>query len=195
MKTKTFTYLGNQITFEFSSDGNLTVNATEMAKAFNKFVHQFMEDEKTILFVNGILGSVNSRYLNIYKRADLLIPKQIDETYVLYMHRILALKFASWLDPAFEFWMFLTIEKIVFGELHDLKEKIKLEAYRQARIEYLRNQIKNDPNIDEKVAELFELEEEEEKEDSSILYSMRRKIVEMKNEIILELEEENKASE
>lgn len=32
------------------------------------------------------------------------------------MHRILALKFAAWLNPAFELWVYATIEKLLFGK-------------------------------------------------------------------------------
>lgn len=31
------------------------------------------------------------------------------------MHRILALKFAAWLSPEFEVWVYTTIEQILFG--------------------------------------------------------------------------------
>ena len=32
------------------------------------------------------------------------------------MHRILALKFAAWLSPEFELWVYSTIEGILFGK-------------------------------------------------------------------------------
>jgi hypothetical protein len=47
------------------------------------------------------------------------------------MHRILALKFAAWLDPYFEVWVYTTIDKIIFGNYREIKEatveKLKAE--------------------------------------------------------------------
>jgi hypothetical protein len=47
------------------------------------------------------------------------------------MHRILALKFAAWLDPAFELWVFSTIDQIILGHYKEMKEatieKLKAE--------------------------------------------------------------------
>lgn len=38
------------------------------------------------------------------------------------MHRVLALKFAAWLDPEFELWVYSTIEQLMFGK-HVEREK------------------------------------------------------------------------
>ena len=38
------------------------------------------------------------------------------------MHRVLAIKFAAWLNPAFELWVYSTIERILFGK-HEQREK------------------------------------------------------------------------
>lgn len=38
------------------------------------------------------------------------------------MHRILALKFAAWLNPDFEVWVYSTIENLLFGR-HVEREK------------------------------------------------------------------------
>lgn len=192
METKTFTFNETPITFEFSSDDNLMVNATEMAKAFNKNVGHFLENESTKLFLEVCLNNRNSDYLGIKNKENLIISRQRSGTY---MHRVLALKFASWLDPEFELWVYSTIDQILFGEFHDLKEKLKSAADRKARIEYLRNQIKNDPNIDKRVSELMELESKDKKENSSRYATLNKQMVEMKNQFIIRFEEENKVSE
>lgn len=41
-----FNYEGNTITFEFS-DGNRMINATEMAKPFNKRINDFLRQKST----------------------------------------------------------------------------------------------------------------------------------------------------
>ena len=47
------------------------------------------------------------------------------------MHRILALKFAAWLDPDFEVWVFETIDNLLLGHYKEQKEataeKLKAE--------------------------------------------------------------------
>ncbi len=192
METKTFTFNETPITFEFSSDDNLMVNATEMAKVFNKDLFQFTKRDDTISFIDVCLKPANAGLLGIVNKSDLIVSRQKAGTY---MHRVLALKFASWLDPEFELWVYSTIDQILFGEFHELKEKLKTAADRKARIEYLKNQIKNDPNIDKRVSELMELESKDKKENSSRYATLNKQMVEMKNQFIIRFEEENKVSE
>jgi hypothetical protein len=40
------------------------------------------------------------------------------------MHRILALKFAAWLDPDFEVWVFITIDKILNEYYRNQRERL-----------------------------------------------------------------------
>jgi hypothetical protein len=53
------------------------------------------------------------------------------------MHRVLALKFAAWLDPDFEVWVYSTIDTILFGHYKELRaateEKIKAEQQLQLK--------------------------------------------------------------
>ena len=58
------------------------------------------------------------------------------------MHRILALKFAAWLNPELELWVYETIDEILFGEYAELEAKIKENADRKARIKFLRDDFK-----------------------------------------------------
>ena len=57
----------------------------------------------------------------------LYISKQKSRTWI---HLILAFIFAAWLDPAFELWVYATIDKIVFGFYKEIKEATieKLQA-------------------------------------------------------------------
>jgi len=43
--------------------------------------------------------------LNIESKEDLIISKQKSGTW---MHRVLALNFAAWLEPAFDLWVYAT---------------------------------------------------------------------------------------
>lgn len=119
METKICVFEENQITFTLSKDNKMMINATEMAKVFGRQVEAFMRNESTILFVHEALKSENSRFLGVEKEEDLIISRQKSGTF---MHRILALKFAAWLSPKFEVWVYSTIENLLFGK-HVEREK------------------------------------------------------------------------
>lgn len=65
------------------------------------------------------------------------------------MHRILALKFAAWLDPAFELWVYSTIDKILFDHYKRLEESLKESAIRKDRIEKIEDQLNSIPEFQE----------------------------------------------
>ena len=109
----------NPVTFLLSKDNGVMVNATEMAKIFGKEVARFMENDSTKNFINSCLKTRNSSFLNVKNVEDLYTSKQKSGTF---MHRILALKFAAWLDPDFEVWVYSTIEQLLFGK-HVEREK------------------------------------------------------------------------
>ena len=117
MEILKFIYAENEI--EFLVGSNIMVNATEMAKIFDKQVVAFMRNESTILFISECLKSENSHFLSIKNEEDLINSKQKTGTY---MHRILALKFAAWLNPAFELWVYITIDKILNKHVSKMKE-------------------------------------------------------------------------
>lgn len=113
METKICAFEENPITFALGKNNGMMINATEMAKPFGKKVEAFMRNESTIEFVNEALKSENSRFLGIKDDSDLVDSRQKSGTW---MHRILALKFAAWLNPAFELWVYSTIENLLFGK-------------------------------------------------------------------------------
>lgn len=113
METKICVFEENPITFALEKNNGMMINATEMAKPFGKKVEAFMRNENTIEFVNEALKSENSRFLGIEDENDLIHSRQKNGTW---MHRILALKFAAWLNPTFELWVYSTIENLLFGK-------------------------------------------------------------------------------
>jgi hypothetical protein len=114
----TFNYRDQEIEF-LQTEKNVMVNATEMAKIFAKKVENFTRSDQTIAFIEACLKNANQRFLNIEKKSDLIYSKQKSGTW---MHRVLALKFASWLSPDFELWVYRTIEEILFGSAKQLAE-------------------------------------------------------------------------
>lgn len=113
METKICVFEENDITFLLSKDNGMMINATEMAKIFNANVGHFLSNDGTEKFINSCLNNRNSDYLKVKTREDLVTAKQKSGTI---MHRVLALKFAAWLSPDFEVWVYSTIEKLLFGK-------------------------------------------------------------------------------
>ena len=118
---ETIHYIYNDIEVDFLPAGNDTVmvNATQMAKIFGKDLFQFTKSESAKTFIKTCLKPANAGLLGIQNEEDLIISKQKSGTW---MHRILALKFAAWLDPDFEVWVFLTIDTILLGMYREQKE-------------------------------------------------------------------------
>ncbi len=133
MKVIEFIYNETAISFEPTGNDNVMVNATQMAKIFGKEVTHFLENDGTQKFINSCLKTRNSEFLGVPKREDLVFGKQKSGTW---MHRILALKFAAWLDPDFEVWVFMTIDKIILGHYKEQKEATseKLKAERELEL-------------------------------------------------------------
>jgi hypothetical protein len=112
-KIQKFDFDGKAIEFDLSK--NIMVNATEMGKVFGTDVGQFLRTKETKAFISECLNTANMQYLNIEKEEDLFVSNQKSGTF---MHRILALKFASWLNPRFELWVYATIDKLMFGHFN-----------------------------------------------------------------------------
>jgi len=136
MKTIEFTYNNQSIEF-LQGDNNIMVNATQMAKAFNKRIDFFFSDN-TKVFIKVLKFPPYGGNLKSLNDADIIKSKGRLGTF---MHRILALKFAAWLDPRFELWVFSTIDKIIFAQFQDIKEttvaKLKLEKERDLMLDEL----------------------------------------------------------
>ena len=137
MKTKTFEFNGKTIDFEIN-DKNVMVNATQMAAVFGKKINDFMRLEATKAFVNVCLNNGNSRFLKVFSQSDLYYSQQQKGTF---MHRVLALKFAAWLNPDFELWVYATIDDILFGshqeDERDRREIARLETEIQKKTKAL----------------------------------------------------------
>ena len=134
METKLCIYEGREIGFSFDRDHRMMVNATEMAKIFGKQVNEFVSNERTKLFTEACLKNGNSRFLGIEKEEDLIVSRQKSGTW---MHRVLALKFAAWLSPAFELWVYGTIEELLFGKLAKREKSFERTVNVQKEVEAL----------------------------------------------------------
>lgn len=136
METKICIFNDTPITFTLSKDNGMMINATEMAKAFNKDVYQFLRTDGTKNFINACLKTADLRFLGVSKESDLILSRQNVGTF---MHRILALKFAAWLDPIFEVWVYSTIEKLLFGKHVEREASFKRTLNLKSELDKLRD--------------------------------------------------------
>ena len=136
METRICVFEENQITFILSKDNKMMVNATEMAKVFNANVGHFLANDGTEKFIISCLNNRNSDYLNVKTREDLVNAKQKSGTF---MHRVLAMKFAAWLSPDFEVWVYSTIEKLMFGKHVEREKSFERSLSLQREINVLRD--------------------------------------------------------
>ena len=146
-----FIYDSKPVDFNITNK-NVMVNATQMAKLFGKEVKHFNENDSTEKFINACLNSRNSDFLGVKNREDLIDSKQKSGTW---MHRILAIKFAAWLNPDFEVWVYVTIDKLMNGYVNEIKEAIHEKLTLEQEILKKREEIllKNP-----EMADFFELE-------------------------------------
>lgn len=138
-----YTFDGNPVHFELFGD-NIMVNATEMAKIFDAQVVAFLRNDGTKAFIEECLKSENSHFLNVNSEEDLVVSRQKSGTW---MHRILALKFAAWLSPKFELWVWVTIDHILFGNLKKMEGMLKESAARRVRLNQLMTNLLLNPDF------------------------------------------------
>jgi phage antirepressor YoqD-like protein len=128
MSNQIFKYNGNNITFQLGN-GDVMVNATEMAKGFDKNPSQFFRTENRSEFIH-ILGKrlkinhqpnftneiFNSARDVQIKYPELVVVKQGGNDLTntgIWFHEDLALEFARWLSPAFAIWCNDKIKELI----------------------------------------------------------------------------------
>lgn len=115
-----FVYNDQEIQFEPMGKDDIMVNATQMAKIFGKRVDSFLRLEQTKEFIEIM------ELTQICVSSPLLTRDKIvrgENGNATFFHRILALKFAAWLDPKFELWVYTTIDKILNEYYRNQRER------------------------------------------------------------------------
>jgi len=86
------------------------INATEMAALFGKNTNDFLRNQQTKNYISTLVESDNSRFEKI---VNIIHGGKYSGTW---MHEQLALKFAAWLSPEFEVWVFSKIQELLLEE-------------------------------------------------------------------------------
>jgi len=101
---KIYQYQQNQITFQLDN-GDVMVNLTEMAKPFGKDPFGFLRTDQTQRFIEALEESLTPQIC--------VIKTEVGKQGGTWAHQKLALKFAGWLDPRFELWVYDRIEQLL----------------------------------------------------------------------------------
>jgi len=161
MKIIKFIYQDQEIDFEINK--NIMVNATEMAKISDKKVENFTRLDQTHYFIKSCLNYAKSEenktpksvLYGIENENDLIISRQKSGTW---MHRILALKFAAWLNSDFEVWVYVTIDTLINQYYNQHKEAtIKQLTAKQKKQVVKQTILEKYSNLPE-ITEYFELD-------------------------------------
>lgn len=98
MKNEVFTYNGSAITFA-SGNGNVMVNATEMAKPFGKLTADWLRLKATNDFISAF-----STVKGIPISAMVQVIKGGNSSQGTFLYEDVALEFSRWLSPEFSIW-------------------------------------------------------------------------------------------
>lgn len=103
-----YNYKNNPIRFSFDSS-TVMVNATEMAKPFGKKPAHFLRGAQTQRFIETF-----GRIANL-QSEEIVVRFNGGNNLGTWMHEKLALKFAAWLSPEFELWVYDVFENHIKG--------------------------------------------------------------------------------
>lgn len=188
MKPKMLTFLYNNavVSFDFNPlNSNMMINATQMAKIFDRRIQNFLKSEATKEYIEilktlpkdeklwfeftpfgvnsdskTVENEVQFTPFGVNSEAVLLQENDILQTrghQGTWMHRLLAIEFASWLEPSFKLWINLTIENLIFGNYKKhFEASVKYEDAK-IRMDFLRFEIEK-TGKKELMLEYFECE-------------------------------------
>jgi len=124
-----FEYEGKRITFDFG-DGKEMVNATEMRKVFpKKKMNDFLRLRQTKEFIALLESQDGNSRLGDKQRVLRIVRGGNDPTLRgTWMNETLALKFAAWLNPEFELWVYAKIKELLLKGSVEIYPKQKVDV-------------------------------------------------------------------
>lgn len=139
-------------------DKDVLANASEMANSFNKNPKDFLKLKETEKFISILLLYLNSeKEVPSHRYEDIVLIK--DDS--IFMHRKLAIKFASWIDMEFSIWFFETVDDILFGNYKKHWDAHALQKSSQAKmIEFKHKLLLNPTPTESDVRAYFKAEKE-----------------------------------
>jgi hypothetical protein len=119
---KEFDYQGQNIVFEFE-EGISMVNATQMAKLFKKKTFDFLRLKQTKAFIEAFEkrgGNSRHEIVRVVQYGDAKLQGT-------WMNERLALKFAAWLNPYFELWVYDRVHELLTTGKTELKTESQVD--------------------------------------------------------------------
>lgn len=188
-----FIYNEKTISFDPTGDDNVMVNATEMAKAFDKRIDNYLRLDGTEEFINALIESMNEDREFTPNGGDSSLKNEVEFPHIrvnstpitrdhiiqtrgqngTWMHRILALEFAGWLNARFKVWVWKQVDKIILGHYREVKAAVyeKLDAERAVESKRLQL-LKDNPAFVEFLELEGKLSESEKKRQKALKASM-----------------------
>jgi hypothetical protein len=146
---QTFSYNDQTIEFDLINQ-DVMINATEMAKLFGTKPIEFLQNKQTQAYIKTACEDENFRLLYPFQGGN-FPPSERKKMIVntihggrkngTWMHRQLALKFAAWLSPEFEIWVWKTIDEILYGHFKKVQEIENQNRIKQQQLEELRKKL------------------------------------------------------
>ncbi len=111
--SKTYIYNQTNISVDFLLDETIYINATKVAKEFNKLPADWLKTKETKAYLEAF--SRYDLYHNGIHNGDFIVVRQggIPQEQGTWIHRKLIITFARWLSPDFAVWCDMTIEDIL----------------------------------------------------------------------------------
>ena len=139
-------YAFEDVLILFQKKNKLMVNATALAKKYDKLPAGYLRLERTQKLIRAIRDNIVGYADSHNQTENLDIVFTSDRHKGTYMHRLLALDFAGWLNPDFQVWMLQKIEYILYGYAQRQNQEIFDNAGRQKRMAELQKKL--DENSD-----------------------------------------------
>lgn len=144
MQNQILEYQGNKISF-LLGDG-VMVNATQMAKPFNKTTKDWLRTNQTQDFINSLSAIRHIRPL------ELVRVNNGGKNPGTWMHEDVALEFARWLSPEFAIWCNDRIKELVKHGFTATPDKLEELANNPDLLIQLATQLKNERAEKERLA-------------------------------------------
>jgi hypothetical protein len=158
MEILKYEFNSTEVDFEFGNESTVMVNATQVAKIFDREVSGFLKTEQTKSFIEAYCRAENIPSENEFSPLGKLIRVvSSGRNNGTWMDRVVAIKFAAWLNPDFEVWVYKTIDYILFNHYQMLESSLKNSAVRKLKIIVLEDELE----ADQRFRELEQLKMEE----------------------------------
>jgi len=145
MNIQKFKFGDVEIEFDLRQGENMMVNATEMAKVFEKDLWSFTKSDHARAFIQSCLKPPYGGLLGVKSEEDLISSSQKSGTW---MHQVLALKFAAWLNSDFEVWVYITIKSLLYEFAREIQDSISETVSLQRQKDDIKNQLaKREPDF------------------------------------------------